>query len=861
MTLHKLDYPNLVIENLPDLILLIDASNWEVCYINDRMAKSLGKNRAELVSKNILHYLPTKVAELRKTQGKKVIQTGKPVFFEDSREGRWFENSFYPVKNEKGIVQYGLVLVRDITSQKLESQQKLDQQKDFYLNLIKNTSDLIALFDGEGTITFISPSITEIFGYETKDLMYKKMDILLHPNEKKYVYKQLKKLVENKQDTMRIEHQILHKNGDWIYCETIGVNKLSSPLKSILINTRNISEKKRAEQLLQESEERYRGIVDNINDGIITLDLHGNFTYVNSIAAKRSGRSVKKMLTLNIYDLIMPEKLESAKNRFYKIISGKPQPPFELAYLSAEGKKIYIEVNARPIFENNKISSIHAVTRDITDRKKIEDQLKESEEKYRSIFNSSDVAIILTDMNGIVTDVNPAVLRILRYDDPTELIGRPTTESYAHPEKRVIVMEKLMENGNVLNHEMTFLRKDGTHAYCIGNGTVLRDTDGNIIGSIGSFNDITEKVNAERQIKRTKDYLQKVIDSTQDIIFSIDSDNRILTWNKAAERITGYKVKSIRGKKIDDIDIFIEPTLLKKMVQNSIQHKPLETNEISLCSIDGDHRLINISTALMNDEKLEINSILFTGHDITDESDLHKRLKFGNGYLIIDDRIEAQYIFENLLKEGVDGLHISRTPHHKKNFIQYTHNVHFAYLSNDLSNNDNGLAISSLDDLKTTIYSFIQKHRNSVVLIDRLDYLMTLNSFEEVLQAIYQIHDQTMMHHAIILLRISKNILSSTQQSLLYEELHHLPKADIGSIEIAENLFTILQFIKDRTEMNEQITFHTVEKSLHISKVTTRKRLLDLQSLGLVTLKKIGRIKTIKITYNGRILLQKRKTI
>jgi PAS domain S-box-containing protein len=977
-----------ILDSHPDLLMLIDARTWKVVALNEKIAKSLGHNKEDLIGKEILKFFPPQVAELREKMGLQVIQKKKAVFFEDRRDNRWFKNSFYPILNDQGEVAYGLIIVQDITREK-EIDEQLKTSEERYKELVNNLNDGVSTIDEKANFVFVNDTIVRRSGISADKWKHINYLDLLCPEYKEKVRRILTDLFAGKKVKPFV---VAYKTtqGKKIYTEVNARAQLSDrKIKYVHAITRDITDRIKVEEALRLSEKKYRQLVNLIKDGIFTLDSDGKVTYLNKIAVERSGIPLKKWQEIKLYDTALPEYRSLGITNFKKIMNGETVSPFIIAYNGPNNKKRYIELNTGPIRDDtNKIIGLHGISRDVTDtvnaqnelreseelyrtllqtspdpiiltdlqgniitvseeaynlhgvetekeligansfnfippeelhkaqklyietlekgsvkgieiqlkkkdgsifiaevntgllrhtdgapkaffgifrdvtdRKVTEEKLRESEEKYRSIFTSSEGGIILTDMNGIITTVNPAAIKILRYTTAKELIGRSCINDYLNPKQHTLIMKELNQNGYITNQEITLVRKDGTYVYCIMNLTYLLDNKGKRRGVIGTYTDISDKIIAEQQIKKTKEYLQKIIDNTSDIIFSINSKNKILSWNKTAERILGYAARSILGKKIDNVDIFVDPSQIKTHIEQAIQNKPLELTELSLYTIDGDRRLIRISSSIIKDEKSNIQSILFTGHDITEESEVHKRLKFDNGYLFIDSsETEVENVFENLLKTSEAGLHITRSSHQKKMYSPSL-NVQYAYLSKGESIHKSRSTIGSIDDLISTINNFISTKRNAVVLLDRVDYLISLYSFEEVLQAVYQIHDEIQIHHALLLLRISKNILSPSQQALLSEELNQLPETSIDTIEISEKLFTILQLIQNRTDMNEQVTFVKVEKSVHISKATTHKRLLELQSLGLISIRKMGRIKTVQITSTGKKLMQKRKSI
>ena len=222
-----------------------------------------------------------------------------------------------------------------------------------------------------------------------------------------------------------------------------------------------------------------------------------------------------------------------------------------------------------------------------------------------------------------------------------------------------------------------------------------------------------------------------------------------------------------------------------------------------------------------------------------------------NSYLIRSTLTESAYsIFSDVINAGHKGLCITRThPADVKKLHNTEHS--FVWLSNQKS--DEFQTTIDLSELKVNIANFIKKNKKSVILLDRLDYLISMHGFNNILKFIYSLNDEVLMKKATLLVNVNPNTLSNQELSLLSEELQELLDQQWveGLNEFADDLHEILVFVNN----NDRITFKKVSKEFLITKTTTRKRINKLLEKNLITVKKNGRNKIISITDSGKSLL------
>jgi PAS domain S-box-containing protein len=267
---------------------------------------------------------------------------------------------------------------------------------------------------------------------------------------------------------------------------------------------RDITDSKRAEEALRESEEKYRDLVENISDAIYELDADGRVTYMSPIVEEVSGYSPSEIVGRPFTEFVHPEDVPALVERFRKALSGEPEP-IEYRLPLKSGEIRWYHSFGQPIFEGERIVGFRGVQTDITERKRAEEALRESEGRYRGLIEASPDAIALSDLMTNIIMVNEQNAKILGFDGPEDMIGLRSFDFIApeDQERAVKNTRKTLETGTVRNAEYTLLRKDGTRFPAELSASVIVDTAGNPVAFTAVTRDITERKVAEEALKRT----------------------------------------------------------------------------------------------------------------------------------------------------------------------------------------------------------------------------------------------------------------------------------------------------------------------------------------------------------------------
>ena len=303
---------------------------------------------------------------------------------------------------------------------------------------------------------------------------------------------------------------------------------------------------------LRESEEKYRQIFENVNAVIIRMNKYGKITDVNSKAEqyfgfKREELIGKHFTRLGVFTL---KELPRMVKLFKDAISGKVSTyQAELEALDRQGNKIFIDVNSTTVKKGDKTDSTVSIIHDITARRKAEEALKESEEKFSRIFSYSPMGLSLTRLrDGIIIEINDSYTTFTGYRRE-EIIGRKVSELniWANIEDRDRMMKILKDKGRVRNVEFDFHVKSGeVHPVLVSAETL----------NIGGENcllvmavDISDRKLAEDELRESEEFTSSLLENTPNPIIVITPDTAIKYVNPAFEKLTGFTLTDIIGSK------------------------------------------------------------------------------------------------------------------------------------------------------------------------------------------------------------------------------------------------------------------------------------------------------------------------
>ncbi len=312
----------------------------------------------------------------------------------------------------------------------------------------------------------------------------------------------------------------------------------------------DITERKRAEEALQESEEKYRLLVENATVTIVVAQ-DGMLKFFNPKAMEITGYSQEELASQPFTELIHPDDLEVTIGYYLKFLQGEETPPFHtFRIIDKEGSIKWLESNAVLITWEDSPATLNFLS-DITERKQAEDALWESRNMLQTVLDSIPSTVFWKDRDSIYLGANRALLEMAGWKSSEEVVGKndydlpwgkEQADSFREDDKRV--MESgIPEYGIIEPH----LRTNGTLAWAMTNKVPLRDTEGNIVGVLGTSADITERKRAEEALRESEQNFKDLAENSPDGIIIADANGVHLYANRRAAEITGYSVDELVG--------------------------------------------------------------------------------------------------------------------------------------------------------------------------------------------------------------------------------------------------------------------------------------------------------------------------
>ncbi len=355
-------------------------------------------------------------------------------------------------------------------------------------------------------------------------------------------------------------------------------------------------------------EERYRTILEEINEGYGELDLAGNWVMVNEAAAKSIGYTLAEMIGKNYRQMTDEEsarKMFEAYHHLYK--TGEPFKSLEVEFLTRQGNRRLMELSGTLIRDKNgQPAGFRSLTRDVTQRKWAEDALLQSEAKYFSIIESLGEAYFETDITGVTTFINDKVCEDLGYtrEELLHMSNRDLQDETAAQETYAIFNEVYETGHAVREFQYKVNRKDGSKFVYEMSISLMRDAEGRPIGFRGLARDITERKKVQDALKASEERARTIIATIPDPYFENDLRGKVTYINSAYLNLLGYTLSELQQINhltyLDEKNAPIVADLYRTVYRTGLTMKNVEV-EITVKS--GEKRLVNLSVGLVRDSQ------------------------------------------------------------------------------------------------------------------------------------------------------------------------------------------------------------------------------------------------------------------
>jgi PAS domain S-box-containing protein len=519
-----------------------------------------------------------------------------------------------------------------------------------------------------------SDQLFNLFGLKKtkKSIDNEKVMALIHPDDREHALK-VSSDAAIYGNPYELEQRVIHPDGKIIILliKGDGIRNKKNELIKIGGIVQDITERKSSDEKLLKSEELYRSVVQNSSDLVSLTNEKGIVTYLSPQCEEVIGYLPSKIMGLTMPDFIHPDDKIRCQHEWEQVFQhGKEMRDLEYRIIDAQNRERWISHSARMVKTNEKVLGMQNTIRNITERKMAEQKLRKSEEKYRILFNNSEVGMFRTRLDGSeILECNKKYLEILdsTYED---VKGKPSLNLWANRQEREKMKQIIITEGHLTNFEFDALNKHGNVKNCIMSLRLYPDT-----GILeGSIMDITERKKTEKALKNSEEESRSIMENSADAIFITNQQGNFVYTNKAVSVMLGYTSKEMKNKTIADIS---PPNKKEEYLKffKQILNKGKSFTEIVLIKKDGNYILTDLNAVILPDgtvygscrditERKQAESELIEAKEKAEESDRLKSAFLANMSHEIRTPMNGILGFTELLKEP------SLSFEEQKDFIQ-----------------------------------------------------------------------------------------------------------------------------------------------------------------------------------------------
>ncbi len=422
--------------------------------------------------------------------------------------------------------------------------------------LFENSPEGYARTDMDGKMQDMNQAYVDMLGYSRKELYTMKYADLTpekwHDFENKIIVEEV--MVHGFAQPYEKEYR--HRDGHLFSVEIRAFLSRDSEdvPNGLWAIVTDISERQKTLAILKNNEQRFRDITDTIADWIWEIDLDGIFQFISTNSEHLLGTATDEITGKCVFDFMPASDAERVRANFNKAVSEKTKIDHFTVWFSVDGTtKRLLKLGGIPIFDDNgEITGFRGAATDVTAKHFLENELKESEQRFKDIAESVGDMIWEADTNGVYTFIGGDPESMLGYSRESltgmslfELIPEHLRESMRRQYATVI-----REGKSVSEFENINITKDGREIFILTNGKPVFDTDGSVIGYRAIDRNVTEQRKLQQNLLESEEKFRNISDHAQDAIIMIDKNGQTTFWNKAAEQIFGYRAEEMLGKNL-----------------------------------------------------------------------------------------------------------------------------------------------------------------------------------------------------------------------------------------------------------------------------------------------------------------------
>lgn len=586
-----------------------------------------------------------------------------------------------------------------------------EQDKEFIESVVNNIPTDVVVVDENLRIVFANENFYRHTKRKSEEIIGKSILEIVpkHIQKVSKVEDRIRNVLRTREpfDDWRVEVDIPCEGVDKTYIDARYVPFSVGRRRFVLITLQNVSKTANLERALKESEEKYRYLYEESPATSLIIGIDGTIKDVNKRALKKLGYSRDEIVGKKALDFVVPEHREKVIEHLERDFKGERTPEADFDVYAKDGSihTILFSPGCAIIYEHGRPAGILITGIDITERKRIEAMLQESEERFRTIFETAKDSIFIKDRALRYVHVNPAMEKLFGLS-ASELIGKTDDELFGKEfGAHIRELDSHVLDGEIVEDEHTKPVRGAMRTFHVIK-VPMRDSAGKVIGLCGIARDVTEKKRAEKALRESEERYRRLVEMSPDAVV-VHSEGKLVYINKVGVKLLGASTpEELIGKPVLD---FVHPKhreIVKERIKKLIEEREeVPLIEETLIRIDGTH--INVEVAGIPFTYMGKPAVQLVVRDITDRKKAEKALKESEEKYrtLIENANDAIYIlqegmfkyvnpkFEELLEYSLEELR-------EKDFMELVAPESREFIKERTEKREKGIAIPSRYEFK-----------------------------------------------------------------------------------------------------------------------------------------------------------------